>query len=125
MAQQVDTRTSATPQQSNASTSKSDNRPKKVVRLFEVRGQVTDNNGNPVGEANISIKGSTQTTRSGRGGFYHISELPAGEITLVVRAMGMWCRNAPLFLESVAMWIHINMWTLCFSSVPMISPRWM
>lgn len=88
MAQQVDTRTSATPQQSNASTSKSDNRPKKVVRLFEVRGQVTDNNGNPVGEANISIKGSTQTTRSGRGGFYHISELPAGEITLVVRAMG-------------------------------------
>ena len=54
----------------------------------EIRGLITDNNGNPISEATISVKGMKRAVRTKGNGYFTLSELPSGETTIVVHAIG-------------------------------------
>ena len=54
----------------------------------EIRGQITDNNGNPISEATISVKGMKRAVRTKGNGYFTLSELPSGETTIFVHAIG-------------------------------------
>lgn len=54
----------------------------------EIRGQITDNNGNPISEATISVKGMKRAVRTKANGKFILSELPSGESTILVHAIG-------------------------------------
>ena len=54
----------------------------------EISGQITDNNGNPISEATISVKGQKRAVRTKANGYFTLSELPSGETTIVVHAIG-------------------------------------
>ena len=54
----------------------------------EISGQITDNNGNPISEATISVKGMKRAVRTKGNGYFTLSELPSGETTIVVHAIG-------------------------------------
>ena len=54
----------------------------------EISGQITDNNGNPISEATISVKGMKRAFRTKGNGYFTLSELPSGETTIVVHAIG-------------------------------------
>ena len=54
----------------------------------EIRGLITDNNGNPISEATISVKGMKRAFRTKGNGYFTLSELPSGETTIVVHAIG-------------------------------------
>ena len=54
----------------------------------EIRGQITDNNGNPISEATISVKGMKHAVRTKANGYFTLSELPSGETTILVHAIG-------------------------------------
>ncbi len=61
--------------------------PKQGV-FAEIRGQITDNNGNPISEATISVKGMKRAVRTKANGKFILSELPSGETTILVHAIG-------------------------------------
>ena len=54
----------------------------------EISGQITDNNGNPISEATISVKGLKRAVRTKANGYFTLSELPSGETTILVHAIG-------------------------------------
>ncbi len=54
----------------------------------EIRGQITDNNGNPISEATITVKGMKRAVRTKANGYFTLSELPSGETTILVHAIG-------------------------------------
>ena len=54
----------------------------------EISGQITDNNGNPINEAIITVKGQKRAVRTKGNGYFTLSELPSGETTIVVHAIG-------------------------------------
>ena len=54
----------------------------------EISGQITDNNGNPISEAIITVKGQKRAVRTKGNGFFTLSELPSGETTILVHAIG-------------------------------------
>ena len=54
----------------------------------EIRGLITDNNGNPISEAIITVKGQKRAVRTKANGYFTLSELPNGETTIVVHAIG-------------------------------------
>ena len=54
----------------------------------EISGQITDNNGNPISEATISVKGMKRAVRTKGNGYFTLSELPSAETTIVVHAIG-------------------------------------
>ncbi len=54
----------------------------------EISGQITDNNGNPISEATISVKGMKRAVRTKGNGYFTLSDLPSGETTIVVHAIG-------------------------------------
>ena len=54
----------------------------------EIRGLITDNNGNPISEATITVKGLKRAVRTKGNGYFTLSELPSGETTIVVHAIG-------------------------------------
>ena len=54
----------------------------------EIRGLITDNNGNPISEATISVKGMKRAVRTKGNGYFTLSELPSAETTIVVHAIG-------------------------------------
>ncbi len=54
----------------------------------EIRGLITDNNGNPISEAAISVKGMKRAVRTKANGYFTLSDLPSGETTIVVHAIG-------------------------------------
>ena len=54
----------------------------------EIRGLITDNNGNPISEAIITVKGMKRAVRPKANGYFTLSELPNGETTIVVHAIG-------------------------------------
>ena len=54
----------------------------------EIRGQITDNNGNPISEATISVKGMKRAVRTKANGYFTLSELPSGETTILIHAIG-------------------------------------
>ena len=54
----------------------------------EISGQITDNNGNPINEATISVKGMKRAVRTKGNGYFTLSDLPSGETTIVVHAIG-------------------------------------
>ena len=56
--------------------------------FVEIRGQITDNNGNPISEATISVKGMKRAVRTKANGYFTLSELPSGETTILVYAIG-------------------------------------
>ena len=55
---------------------------------YEIRGQLTDVNGVPLSEVKVYILGTTLQTHSGRGGFYHLTGIPAGRHILRIQALG-------------------------------------
>ena len=54
----------------------------------EIRGLITDNNGNPISEATISVKGQKRAVRTKANGYFTLNVLPSGETTIVVHAIG-------------------------------------
>ena len=54
----------------------------------EIRGQITDNNGNAISEATISVKGMKRAVRTKGNGYFTLSDLPSGETTILVHAIG-------------------------------------
>ena len=66
----------------------------------EIRGQITDNNGNPISEATISVKGMKRAVRTKANGYFTLSELPNGETTIVVHAIGYATQQRTLKLTS-------------------------
>ena len=60
----------------------------KQEAFTEIRGLITDNNGNPISEATITVKGQKRAVRTKANGCYTLSELPNGETTIVVHAIG-------------------------------------
>lgn len=54
----------------------------------EISGQITDNNGNPISEATITVKGMKRAVRTKANGYFTLSELPSGETTILVHAIG-------------------------------------
>ncbi len=54
----------------------------------EIRGLITDNNGNPISEATISVKGMKRAVRTKGNGYFTLSDLPSGETTILVHAIG-------------------------------------
>ena len=54
----------------------------------EIRGQITDNNGNPISEVTVTVKGQKRAVRTKANGYFTLSELPNGETTIVVHAIG-------------------------------------
>ena len=66
----------------------------------EVRGQITDNNGNPISEATISVKGMKRAVRTKGNGYFTLSDLPSGETTIVVHAIGYAAQQRTLKLTN-------------------------
>lgn len=66
----------------------------------EIRGQITDNNGNPISEATISMKGTKRAVRTKANGYFTLSELPSGETTIVVHAIGYAAQQRTLKLTN-------------------------
>ena len=66
----------------------------------EIRGLITDNNGNPISEATITVKGQKRAVRTKANGCYTLSELPNGETTIVVHAIGYAAQQRPLKLTN-------------------------
>ena len=66
----------------------------------EIRGQITDNNGNPISEATISVKGMKRAVRTKGNGYFTLSELPSGETTIVVHAIGYAAQQRTLKLTN-------------------------
>ena len=66
----------------------------------EIRGKITDNNGNPISEATISVKGMKRAVRTKANGYFTLSELPSGETTIVVHAIGYAAQQRTLKLTN-------------------------
>ena len=66
----------------------------------EISGQITDNNGNPISEATISVKGMKRAVRTKGNGYFTLSELPSGETTILVHAIGYAAQQRTLKLTS-------------------------
>ena len=66
----------------------------------EISGQITDNNGNPISEATISVKGMKRAVRTKGNGYFTLSELPSGETTIVIHAIGYAAQQRTLKLTS-------------------------
>ena len=66
----------------------------------EIRGQITDNNGNPISEATITVKGLKRAVRTKGNGYFTLSELPSGETTIVVHAIGYAAQQRTLNLTN-------------------------
>ena len=66
----------------------------------EIRGLITDNNGNPISEATISVKGMKRAVRTKGNGYFTLSELPSGETTILVHAIGYAAQQRTLKLTS-------------------------
>ena len=66
----------------------------------EIRGQITDNNGNPISEATISVKGMKRAVRTKGNGYFTLSDLPSGETTIVVHAIGYAAQQRTLKLTN-------------------------
>jgi len=66
----------------------------------EISGQITDNNGNPISEATISVKGMKRAVRTKANGYFTLSELPSGETTIVVHAIGYAAQQRTLKLTN-------------------------
>ena len=66
----------------------------------EIRGLITDNNGNPISEATISVKGMKRAVRTKGNGYFTLSELPSGETTIVVHAIGYAAQQRTLKLTN-------------------------
>lgn len=66
----------------------------------EIRGQITDNNGNPICEATISVKGMKRAVRTKGNGYFTLSELPSGETTILVHAIGYAAQQRTLNLTN-------------------------
>ncbi len=66
----------------------------------EIRGQITDNNGNPISEATISVKGMKRAVRTKGNGYFTLSDLPSGETTILVHAIGYAAQQRTLKLTS-------------------------
>ncbi len=66
----------------------------------EISGQITDNNGNPISEATISVKGMKRAVRTKANGYFTFSELPSGEATIVVHAIGYAAQQRTLKLTN-------------------------
>ena len=66
----------------------------------EIRGQITDNNGNPISEATISVKGLKRAVRTKGNGYFTLSELPSGETTILVHAIGYAAQQRTLKLTN-------------------------
>ena len=66
----------------------------------EIRGLITDNNGNPISEATISVKGQKRAVRTKGNGYFTLSELPSGETTIVVHAIGYAAQQRTLKLTN-------------------------
>ena len=66
----------------------------------EIRGQITDNNGNPISEATISVKGMKHAVRTKGNGYFTLSELPSGETTILVHAIGYAAQQRTLNLTN-------------------------
>ena len=66
----------------------------------EIRGQITDNNGNPISEATISVKGQKRAVRTKGNGYFTLSVLPSGETTIVVHAIGYAAQQRTLKLTN-------------------------
>ena len=72
----------------------------KQVAFAEIRGQITDNNGNPISEATISVKGMKRAVRTKGNGYFTLSELPSGETTILVHAIGYATQQRTLQLSN-------------------------
>ncbi len=68
--------------------------------FVEIRGQITDNNGNPISEATISVKGQKRAVRTKANGYFTLSELPSGETTILVHAIGYAAQQRTLKLTN-------------------------
>ena len=66
----------------------------------EISGQITDNNGNPISEATISVKGMKRAVRTKGNGYFTLSDLPSGETTIVVHAIGYATQQRTLQLSN-------------------------
>ena len=66
----------------------------------EISGQITDNNGNPISEATITVKGMKRAVRTKANGYFTLSELPSGETTIVVHAIGYAAQQRTLTLTN-------------------------
>ena len=66
----------------------------------EIRGLITDNNGNPISEATITVKGQKRAVRTKGNGYFTLSELPSGETTIVVHAIGYAAQQRTLKLTN-------------------------
>ncbi len=66
----------------------------------EISGQITDNNGNPISEAIITVKGQKRAVRTKGNGFFTLSELPSGETTILVHAIGYATQQRTLQLSN-------------------------
>ena len=66
----------------------------------EISGQITDNNGNPISEATISVKGMKRAVRTKGNGYFTLSELPSGETTIFVHAIGYAAQQRTLKLTN-------------------------
>ena len=72
----------------------------KQEAFTEIRGLITDNNGNPISEATITVKGQKRAVRTKANGCYTLSELPNGETTIVVHAIGYAAQQRTLKLTN-------------------------
>ena len=66
----------------------------------EISGQITDNNGNPINEATITVKGMKRAVRTKANGYFTLSELPSGETTILVHAIGYATQQRTLQLSN-------------------------
>ena len=66
----------------------------------EISGQITDNNGNPINEATITVKGMKRAVRTKANGYFTLSELPSGETTILVHAIGYATQQRTLTLTN-------------------------
>ena len=66
----------------------------------EISGQITDNNGNPINEATITVKGMKRAVRTKANGYFTLSELPSGETTILVHAIGYAAQQRTLKLTN-------------------------
>ncbi len=66
----------------------------------EIRGLITDNNGNPISEATITVKGLKRAVRTKGNGYFIINELPSGETTIFVHAIGYAAQQRTLKLTN-------------------------
>ena len=81
-------------------TSATNGNEQKQGAFAEIRGQITDNNGNPISEATISVKGQKRAVRTKANGYFTLSVLPSGETTIVVHAIGYAAQQRTLKLTN-------------------------